>query len=109
MRGGVAHVAAAVASVLIVATVLSPTSAHAENAFARGSATTFDLLIVRPLGVGALAFGFVCFVPASLFASTPVDLYKSGWSSSDTASAWDLFVATPFRQTFQTPLGEIDQ
>jgi hypothetical protein len=98
--------------ILIVSTLLSPTPAHAsitDNAFVRGSEKTLDLLIVRPLGVGWLAFGFVCFVPAGLFASTPVDLYRNGWSSSDAASAWDLFVVTPFHQTFQTPLGEIEE
>jgi len=106
---GVAHVAAVIASILIAATLISPATAHAENAFVQGSQKVFDLIIVRPLGVGKLAFGFVCFLPAGLFASTPTDLYQNGWASSDASSAWDLFVATPFQETFQTPLGEIEQ
>ena len=107
-RAVVAHIASAVATILTVAVLLAPIPAHADNVFIRAGEITLDLVIVRPLGVGALAFGFVCFVPAGLFASTPRDLRKNGWSSSDAASAWDVFVVTPFQQTFQTPLGEIE-
>jgi hypothetical protein len=61
-----------------------------------GTSIAFDLLIVRPLGLGELIFGFACFVPAALFAGPSV------------AEPWDLFVVEPFEATFTRPLGEFD-
>jgi hypothetical protein len=107
-RHVVAHMAAGVATLVFASTLLFPMASHASNVFVRAGEITLDLLVVRPLGIGRLAFGFVCFIPTGLVASTPKDLHDNGWSSSDAAMAWDIFVGTPFHQTFRTPLGEID-
>ena len=57
----------------------------------------FDLIIVRPLGIGELVFGFLCFLPAALFAGRSV------------ADPWDSFVVEPFEETFTRPLGEFEE
>ena len=81
--------------------------APVNDAIATHGGQAFDLIIVRPLGVGRVAFGFVCFIPAALFAEVPV----VGWRSktSEAAEVWDLFVGEPFEATFLTPLGEFDE
>jgi len=57
----------------------------------------FDLIIVRPLGIGEVIVGFVCFLPAALFAGRAV------------ADPWDSFVAEPFEATFTRPLGDFEE
>ena len=52
----------------------------------------FDLLVLRPLGVGKLVFGFVAFLPAAIVGQ------------SDMGEVWDVFVVSPFEATFRTPL-----
>jgi hypothetical protein len=83
--------------------------AQAEGAFAERSAQAFDLIVVRPLGVGKVVFGFVVFLPAALFAEVPV----VGWNDDDGYSAisdvWDAFVVAPFHATFMTPLGDFGE
>lgn len=63
----------------------------------RGAGIALDLIIVRPLNLGELLFGFVCFVPVALFAAP------------STAEPWEMFVADPFEATFKRPLGEFDE
>jgi len=57
----------------------------------------FDLIIVRPLSLGVLVFGFVCFVPAALFAGPSI------------ADPWEMFVLEPYEATFTRPLGEFEE
>lgn len=71
--------------------------ARAEHPVIAGTGIAFDLIIVRPLSLGMLVFGVVCFVPASLFASEAID------------EPWDFFVAEPFEMTFTRPLGEFEE
>jgi hypothetical protein len=72
------------------------TPARAEHPVVKGTGMAFDLIIVRPLGLGELLFGFVCFAPMALFA---------GQSISD---PWDHFVVEPYEATFKRPLGDFD-
>jgi len=86
----------------------APTTALAENAFARRGGQALDLVIVRPLGIGKIVFGFVAFIPVAAFAEVPV----TGWNEDDgynaVADVWDVFVVESFQATFMTPLGQID-
>jgi hypothetical protein len=86
--------------------VVGAPPAQAENAFAKCSRQTFDLIIVRPLGAGKVVFGFLSFLPVAFFAEIPV----TGWNEDDgysaTADVWHAFVVDPFNDTFRTPLGE---
>ena len=71
--------------------------ARAEHPVIAGTSIAFDLIIVRPLSLGELVFGFVCFVPAALFAGPSI------------AEPWELFVTDPFKATFTRPLGEFEE
>jgi hypothetical protein len=55
----------------------------------------FDLLVLRPLGVGKVVFGFAAFLLAAPGAQ------------SDVGEVWHVFVVRPFEATFRTPLGEL--
>jgi hypothetical protein len=70
--------------------------ARAEHPVIAGTGMALDLIIVRPLSLGVLVFGFVCFLPAALFAGKAV------------AEPWDFFVVEPFEMTFTRPLGEFE-
>ncbi len=63
----------------------------------KGAGMAFDLIIVRPLSLGVLVFGFVCFVPAALFAGPSI------------ADPWEMFVLEPYEATFTRPLGEFEE
>ncbi len=95
------------AAVLLAALAVGA-PAQAENAFAERSGQVFDLIFVRPLGVGKVAYGFVCFLPMALFAEIPV----AGWNDDDgynaVADVWHAFVVEPFHDTFLMPLGEFE-
>ncbi len=86
-----------VAALTLSAVLGSAAPARAEHPVIAGTSIAFDLIIVRPLSLGELVFGFVCFVPAALFAGPSV------------AEPWELFVAEPFEATFTRPLGEFDE
>jgi hypothetical protein len=75
----------------------APAPARGEHPVIAGTGIAFDLIILRPLRLGQLVFGFVCFVPAALFAGETV------------ADPWDLFVVEPFEATFTRPLGDIEE
>jgi len=68
-----------------------------EHPVIAGTSIAFDLIIVRPLSLGELVFGFICFVPAAIVAGPSV------------ADPWDTFVAEPFEATFVRPLGEFEE
>ncbi len=70
---------------------------RAEHPVIAGASMAFDLIIVRPLSLGVLVFGFVCFLPAALFSGPSV------------ADPWDMFVVEPFEATFIRPLGEFEE
>ncbi len=71
---------------------------------------TFDLMITRPLGVGRLLFGVVCFIPAAMFAEVPPGLggESKRWRSS-VGEVWQIFVGDQIEATFMTPLGEFEE
>jgi len=64
----------------------------------RAGVGTLDVLVIRPAQAAATAVGFALFVPAALVT------YPGGRSSI--MEAWDVFVATPARATFQRPIGD---
>lgn len=103
------HCAAALLAALAIGAPAQAESAftRANDAFALHGGQALDLVLVRPLGVGRIVFGFVCFIPIALFAEVPF----VGWRSptSEAAEVWDLFVLEPFEETFQTPLGEFGE
>ena len=72
-------------------------SGRGEHPVLAGTSKAFDLIIVRPLSLGVLVFGFVCFLPAALFAAPSF------------ADPWDLFVMEPYEATFKRPLGEFEE
>ncbi len=71
---------------------------------------TFDLMIARPLGLGRLLFGVVCFIPAAVFAEVPPGLggESKRWRSS-VGEVWQIFVGDQIDATFMTPLGEFEE
>ena len=71
---------------------------------------TFDLMITRPLGVGWLLFGVVCFIPAAALAEVPPGLggKSKRWRSS-VGEVWQIFVGDQIEATFMTPLGEFEE
>jgi hypothetical protein len=58
---------------------------------------TFDLMIMRPVGLGAIAIGTALFVPYA-----PIALLTS---PSDLDEPWNTFVVRPTTFTFGRPLG----
>ena len=75
----------------------APAPARGEHPVIAGTGIAFDLIIVRPLSLGELVFGFICCVPAAIVAGPSV------------ADPWDTFVAEPFEATFVRPLGEFEE
>ena len=98
------------ASALALSFVIVASPAQAENAFVKQSSRAFDLLVVRPLSVGRVLFGVVCFVPAALFAGRPPPIGGDPkvWRN-EVDAVWTLFVRDPFEATFMTPLGQFEE
>ena len=86
-----------VAALTLSAVLGCASPARAEHPAIKGAGIAFDLIILRPLGLGELIFGFVCFAPAALFAGRSV------------ADPWDHFVMEPYEATFVRPLGEFEE
>ena len=89
----------------ILAGMALASPAHAENAFAKRGSQAFDLIVVRPLGVGRILFGVVAFIPAAIFAQTP----SSDRLQESVGEMWQLFVYDQVEATFMTPLGEFEE
>ena len=73
---------------------LAATPAAAADAGEIG-AKTFDLVVLRTLGAVQTGVGACLFVVAG-----PLSAPGGGWNE-----AWDVFVGTPFEDTFKRPLG----
>jgi hypothetical protein len=90
-RAGFSTPLAVVAAVLTLSFAAAPASA----ADADIGPKTFDLLVLRTLGTVQTAIGACLFVVAG-----PLSAPGGGWNE-----AWDVFVGTPFEDTFRRPLG----
>jgi hypothetical protein len=64
----------------------------------RGFEAGFDLVILRPLGLVAVAVGVGAFIPAVLIGAPQG---RDGFNA-----ARELFIELPVNQTFQRPLGD---
>ena len=83
---------ALVTAVLALSFVATPAAAADAGEI---GAKTFDLVVLRTLGAVQTAVGAALFVVAG-----PISAPGGGWNE-----AWDVFVGTPFEDTFQRPLG----
>lgn len=94
----------------LVAALVLAAPAQAENFVAARGSEAFDLLIVRPLGVGRVLVGVVCFIPAAIVAEVPPGLGgdPETWRGT-VGEVWDFFVKEPVVATFMTPLGEFGE
>ena len=61
------------------------------------SSKVFDITVMRPLGATQLVVGSVLLVPISLLA------WAGGRAGLE--EPWDVLVETPYRDTFEAPLG----
>jgi len=92
------------AAATLVAALLLPGSAYAqepepfESGFVKYAAASFDVLILRPFGLAALAVGTAAFIPAALLT---VPNGKDGLRAAS-----ELFVLGPAENVFQRPLGD---
>jgi hypothetical protein len=97
-----AAIVSSIAALLLSANAQAVTPDLAEpqpsNFFLRGAKASFDVVILRPLGLIGLAVGTGAFVPAALVAA------PMGWDGIK--PALDLFVVDPARHVFQRPLGD---
>jgi hypothetical protein len=88
---------------------LAAPGAHAarSDGFLRGAQgvaeDAFDLAVLRPAGIVALAAGSVFFV-ASLPVVTPYPAIKG--STEGIRGSYDVFVYPPYEYTFQRDLGD---
>jgi hypothetical protein len=64
----------------------------------RGASIGFDVLVIRPARVVALAVGCALFVPAAAVTAANRGAFKD---------ASELFVTEPFENAFQRPLGDL--
>ena len=97
-RSGLARRSMRATSLALVTAVLTlslvATPAAAADAGEIG-AKTFDVVVLRTLGAVQTAVGACLFVVAG-----PLSAPGGGWNE-----AWDVFVGTPFEDTFRRPLG----
>ena len=102
------------AVVTLIASLMLPVGAYAETAqihaqtYTQPSATKsrspniaaaiFDVVIIRPLQLGALVVGAAAFVPVAAISAA------NGRDSFD--AALEIFVTSPMHDVFQRPLGD---
>lgn len=98
------------AVVTLVFGLLLPANAHAQaqapepvepqssNLVVAGLEAGFDLVVLRPLGLVAIAVGAVAFVPVALVTAPNG---RDGFQS-----ALEVLVFTPAKSVFQRPLGD---
>jgi hypothetical protein len=86
----------AVAGLLLVGTA-APAGAAVEDIDQNQVHPIFDLIVLRPLGLGVTALGVAVFVPAALVTAVV--------RPSDIDKPFDYLVMQPFGYTFQDPLG----
>lgn len=91
------------AAALSVAALLLSAQAHAQGAGddrsapAHPAAQAFDVVVLRPLGLSAVAVGVAFFVPAAIL-SAPGGL-------DSLREAWEVFVQVPAEYVYKRPLG----
>ena len=90
--------ATALALVLVLGTA-APIAAESwmDHPVIAGAGAVFDVVIVRPLGLGQLVFGAACFVPAALFAGSAV------------GDPFETFIRDPYEYTFVRRPGSFEE
>jgi hypothetical protein len=92
------------AAVTLIAGLLLPGNAYAgeqqpvDSGSVNPAVAGFDVVILRPVGLVALAVGAVLFVPVALVTAA------NGKDSLETAL--EVFVTGPAKNVFQRPLGD---
>lgn len=92
------------AALTLIAALLLPGNAYAQepqlvkSGSVNPAVAGFDVVIVRPLGLAALAVGAVFFLPVALVTAA------NGKDSLQTAL--EIFVTGPAQNVFQRPLGD---
>ncbi|MBW2422631.1 MAG: hypothetical protein JRG86_00185 [Deltaproteobacteria bacterium] len=84
------------ALLLVLVLVLLASPAQAENAAARAALSTVDVLVLRPVGLGATVAGTLFYT-----VMLPLSLLTGG-----EPQAREVWVLQPFAETFERPLGE---
>jgi uncharacterized membrane protein YhhN len=59
-------------------------------------ASSFDVLLLRPLGFVATVAGLACFTAALPFSAIAQEI----------GTSWDIFVVAPAESTFKRPIGD---
>lgn len=89
--------AATLALALALVVPAAPALAEVERQHHQ-SAPMFDLLVLRPLGLGATAVGLVLMVPAAVVMTVI-------GQPDEMSRPWNTLVAEPARFTFSDPIG----
>ena len=92
------HKRAAILGLSLALMLAVPASARAETDVAFYASATFDVLILRPLGVAASVVGAGLFVPAAIVTA------PNGLDSIQ--ETWRLFVVTPAEHVYTRPIGD---
>jgi len=96
----VSSVAAAAVLAIGLALPLPASAITYEDSFADCSyPKTFDLLVMRPVSLGAMAIGF-------MFFAFPVGPMAFATVHDEIGDVWHNMVGAPTRFTFDRPLGE---
>jgi hypothetical protein len=91
------------AALTLVAGLLLPGAAHAQLQPAQSKplkavAAGFDVVVLRPLGLAALAIGATFFVPVAVLTAPG--------GKHPLQESLDIFVTEPAKHVFRRPLGE---
>jgi len=92
------HKRAAILVLSLALLLVAPASAQAETDAAFYASATFDVLILRPLGVVASVIGAGLFIPSALITA------PNGLDSVE--EAWRMFVITPAEHVYMRPIGD---
>ena len=92
------HKRAAILALSLALLLAAPVPARAAPDVAFYAAATFDVVILRPLGVVSTLIGAALFIPATVVtAPNGIDSIQE---------AWRLFVVAPAERVYTRPIGD---